>query len=1135
MSFDIPRKLWEHPAPETTAMFKFKTNLERQTGLHFKDFEALHAYSIANRSDFWRFTFTQFPIVWHGHLPAHVVDESASVETNPKWFPGVKLNYAQNVLFSGDEAGRPTKRHKEDDRVALTEVREGGSLEPQRRVTNSIDTLVVFLATASLGALFSSSSADMGIKGILDRLLQIRPTYVFFDDWAVYNGKTIDLRPKIKETIAGLRAVPEFRSVIAQARFPGRPNDVSSSPGAKPHLYRMRLFRPSPHRLLVRHDRSPKCIVHAVGGLVMNAHKEGRLHHCVDETSVKLQYTTTGWIMYMQVPSALILGAHPVLYDGSPFVPDARVLLRLVHDLRVTHLGISPRYLEELRREKIAPRDDYDLSALAVVVSTGMVLPEALFHWFYDHMSLGMDVQVFSPEGARMPDGEPGELVCVQAFPTMPVSFFGEGAAAKYRSSYFERFPGIWTHGDFIQVHPVTRQVNFLGRSDGVLNPSGVRFGSAEIYNVVNAHFADRVADSVCVGQRRPQDSDERVLLFLLMKEGHRFTKALAADIKQAIRKDLSPRHVPAYVFETPEIPTTVNMKKVELPVKQILSAFATIVFVTRVRGNLHMWSAELSRIKVTKANFPTRTWKTESSSLANSQITLATYIKLPRMADPITTSRETNNDGGGHIKEKMQADNSSIEGTVLHQDQEQGAVDGFSPEEEKKLLRKVDWALLPLLSFLYLVSFIDRSNIGNAKVAGLTDDLDMKGMQYNTAVTLFFVPYTLFEVPSNILLKMMRPSLWISIILLCWGTVMTLMGLVNSYSGLLAGRFFLGLAEAGFFPAASYLLTIWYKRYEYQRRLGIFYAAASMSGAFSGLLAFAIEKMAGIGGRTAWQWIFILEGLVPVLCSVVVYFCLADSPETAGFLTPRERKFIVDRVAGETGSDQGQVTNNDKISWAQIKAGLSEWKAWVMILVYWGNSVGVYGFTATAPTVVKDLGYSSANAQLMTIPVYAFGVVMVLVVALVLDRGMRLHRAARHPHPKYPGVTYAFLFPVAGGLYGGFPPMISWLANNLSPSSKRAVGLALLISVGNMGGLMGSNIYLSREAPVYHTGYGVSLTMLGVGILAAIALRISYARENKLRDELLAEIGEEGVRARYTEQELLDLGDKSPFFRYTL
>ncbi|CAI4214376.1 unnamed protein product [Parascedosporium putredinis] len=387
MSFDIPRKLWEHPAPETTAMFKFKTNLERQTGLHFKDFEALHAYSIANRSDFWRFTFTQFPIVWHGHLPAHVVDESASVETNPKWFPGVKLNYAQNVLFSGDEAGRPTKRHKEDDRVALTE-------------------------------------------GILDRLLQIRPTYVFFDDWAVYNGKTIDLRPKIKETIAGLRAVPEFRSVIAQARFPGRPNDVSSSP--------------------------------------------------------------------------------------EPLMP--------------LHAGGC------------------------------------------QHMSLGMDVQVFSPEGARMPDGEPGELVCVQAFPTMPVSFFGEGAAAKYRSSYFERFPGIWTHGDFIQVHPVTRQVNFLGRSDGVLNPSGVRFGSAEIYNVVNAHFADRVADSVCVGQRRPQDSDERVLLFLLMKEGHRFTKALAADIKQAIRKDLSPRHVPAYVFETPEIPTTVNMKKVELPVKQIVS-----------------------------------------------------------------------------------------------------------------------------------------------------------------------------------------------------------------------------------------------------------------------------------------------------------------------------------------------------------------------------------------------------------------------------------------------------------------------------------------------------------------------------------------------------------------------------------
>ncbi|KEZ44912.1 Acetoacetyl-CoA synthetase [Scedosporium apiospermum] len=655
MSPPIPRKLWEHPAPETTEMFKFKRSLEQKAGVTLKDFEDLHSYSVTNRSDFWRHTFESFPLVWHGVLPEKVVDESAKIETNPVWFPGVKLNLAQNILYTGDASGRATKKHKEDDKVALTEVREGGHLDLRRQLTwgelrervarlasamktrgvkkgdrialvasNSIDTLTVFLAATSLGALFSSSSADMGIKGILDRLLQIRPAYVFFDDWAVYNGKKIDLRQKIKDTIDGMKSIPEFRGVVAQERFLGQPANVSgiarcetwsnfiadaTNTSGEPFFEECSFSDPALIVFSSGTTGPPKCIVHAIGGLILTAHKEGRLHHCVDENSVHLQYTTTGWIMYVQVPFSLLLGAHPVLYDGSPFFPDARVLLNLVGDLKITHLGISPRYLEELQREKIIPREMLDLSHLKVVVSTGMVLPEALFEWFYDvgfpahthlgnisggtdiaacftmqnplmplyaggcqHRGLGMDVQAFDPEGKPLPDGEAGELVCVSAFPTMPIGFFGPGGQEKYFNSYFARFPSVWTHGDFIQVHPHTKQVTFLGRSDGVLNPSGVRFGSAEIYNVLNAHFADRIADSICVGQRRPQDSNERVLLFVLMKEGHKFTKSLVRDIKQAIRTDLSPRHVPAFVFETPEIPTTVNMKKVELPVKQIVS-----------------------------------------------------------------------------------------------------------------------------------------------------------------------------------------------------------------------------------------------------------------------------------------------------------------------------------------------------------------------------------------------------------------------------------------------------------------------------------------------------------------------------------------------------------------------------------
>ncbi|KAF2093482.1 MFS general substrate transporter [Rhizodiscina lignyota] len=469
---------------------------------------------------------------------------------------------------------------------------------------------------------------------------------------------------------------------------------------------------------------------------------------------------------------------------------------------------------------------------------------------------------------------------------------------------------------------------------------------------------------------------------------------------------------------------------------------------------------------------------------------------------------------------------------------------------EQKRILRKVDLRLVPLLTFLYLISFVDRSNIGNAKIAGLTEDLHMVGLEYNTAVTLFFICYTLLEVPSNIVLKILRPSIWISILLFSWGTVMTLMGLVTTYHGLLVARFFLGVAESGFFPAATFLLTLWYRRFEYQQRLSIFYAAASLAGAFSGLLAFAIEKMDGVAGRTGWQWIFILEGLVPVGMSFVLYFILPDSPETARFLTKREKEFIINRLAIETGSGRGHVTNHDKIKFHHVKAGFSDWKLWCFIFVYWGNSVAVYGFSATVPTVIEELGYTAADAQLLTIPLYVFAVILIIVFAFWSDRIQNRWRfivagyslavcgliaQLAIPHPKFPGVTYGFLFALCGGMYAGYPPMLTWIANNLAPSSKRAVGMALVISIGNMGGIMGSNIYLAREAPKYKTGFGVSLVMLGLGIIAALILRVAYGRENKKRDALLAEIGEEGVHSRFTDQELLDMGDKSPFFRYCI
>ncbi|KAI9373199.1 hypothetical protein BJX61DRAFT_398983 [Aspergillus egyptiacus] len=660
---DIPRKLWEHPNPKSTQMWAFKQKLEQEKQLSFPTYYDLYTWSVKNRAAFWDFAWKYFPVIHEGTYST-VVDESARIDSIPRWFEGVRLNFAENMLFTAEKAADGshfvTTTGKEDSKVVATQVREGAS-EPAISITwsqlrqrtgkllqalkavgvtkgdriaivasNSIDTLVVFLATTALGALFSSASTDTGVKGILDRLVQIKPKYVFFDDAAVYNGKHIDLRPKITDVVKGLADVPEFKSVVTLSRFSDRPVDVSSVPKAQP-LSQLLATAPSDKLEFVRVNfrdpflvafssgttGKPKPIVHGVGGYILNSNKEARLHRGHGPNSVTLQYTTTGWIMYLSAISGLLFGGRAILYDGSPFIPDAKVLIHLLGKYKVTHFGTSPRYLHELRKNKISPRKETDLTNLSIVTSTGMVLPESLAEWFYDYgfpahaqlanisggtdlaacfglenpltplylggcqgLPLGIPVEVYDQadegvsgvKGTPVPDGVPGELVATAAFPTMPVMFLGEDGPKKYFDSYFSRFDNVWTHGDFISIHPTTKQVFFLGRSDGVLNPSGIRFGSAEIYNVIETQFATEIADSLCVGQRRPQDSDESLMLFLLMRPGYRFSKELVGRVKEAIRRALSARHVPKYVFETKEIPTTVNLKKVELPVKQIVS-----------------------------------------------------------------------------------------------------------------------------------------------------------------------------------------------------------------------------------------------------------------------------------------------------------------------------------------------------------------------------------------------------------------------------------------------------------------------------------------------------------------------------------------------------------------------------------
>jgi acetoacetyl-CoA synthetase len=350
------------------------------------------------------------------------------MDSIPRWFEGVRLNFAENILyFSGRSTGkRTTAGGKEDNKVAVTEVREGGTevrhytwLELRRQVallanamrsrgvkkgdrvaviaSNSFDTLCVFLAVTSLGGLFSSSSTDMGTKGILDRLLQVDPVYVFFDDWAIYNGKSIDLRPKIQDVLDGLKPLKNFKSIVTQPRFTYYASVadlrdtmtlsrflVAAQGDFTPRFERLEYRDP----FLVVYSSGttgvPKCIVHSVGGVLTSAMKEGRLHRDVGPDTVQLQYTTTGWIMYMSSVLNLLSGARAVLYDGSPFQPSPRAFIKVIGEQKVTNLGLSPRFFHELQKNNISPREVTDLSSLRACTSTGMVLKDQLFEWFYD-------------------------------------------------------------------------------------------------------------------------------------------------------------------------------------------------------------------------------------------------------------------------------------------------------------------------------------------------------------------------------------------------------------------------------------------------------------------------------------------------------------------------------------------------------------------------------------------------------------------------------------------------------------------------------------------------------------------------------------------------------------------------------
>ncbi|KAK7033226.1 major facilitator superfamily domain-containing protein [Favolaschia claudopus] len=484
-----------------------------------------------------------------------------------------------------------------------------------------------------------------------------------------------------------------------------------------------------------------------------------------------------------------------------------------------------------------------------------------------------------------------------------------------------------------------------------------------------------------------------------------------------------------------------------------------------------------------------------------------------------------------------------------------------LSTEQERKLWRKVDLRLMPILSLMYLLSFLDRGNIGNARLDGLQDQLNLGGNKYNIALTMFFVPYCLFECPANLVLKRFRPSRWLPGITVrpslavVWGTVMyvvgasnllfdgadvgvsfrTLMGLVKTYPQLVGVRVCLGVAEAGLFP-----LSLWYPRHMLQWRIGIFFGAASMAGAFSGLLAFGINFMSGTHGLLGWSWIFILEGIATVAVGLVAFLILVDFPATATFLTPEERSYIVFRKK----YDNSSVGEEEHFAMRHLIAALTDWQVWLHILIYMSIIGPLYGITLFLP-----FGHNVPISQLLTVPPYRnlirtnYQAIVLFIFAYWSDKikkrapfiyaglTMLLIGFSINISNAPSGVKYFGTFFCVAGSYAAFPGVVAWLGNNLSGQYKRGVGMALHIGIGNFSGAIASNIYRTQDKPRFIVGHGCELMFVGIGIICVPIAVITYTRINKRRDEIargMLERGEKMLASPSADSEPLDFGGLS-------
>ena len=626
MNDNTAQPLWQ-PSPErikASNLKRFAESLERELGKRFDDYESLHAWSCEAPEIFWaqiwRFTEIRASRQWDAVL------SDADQFPGARWFEGARLNFAENLLRHRSDKPALIARLENGARKTLTYdelyqrvsecaagLRKLGVVRGDRVagfMPNIPETIVAMLATASIGAIWSSCSPDFGINGVMDRFGQIEPKVLFGCDGYFYNGKTIDTLPRLEaicgkiESISQLVVVPVVDaspSIDKMDRAVNWAEFLSTERGA------VLVFEPLPfnHPLYIMYSSGttgvPKCIVHSAGGTLIQHLKEHRLHVDLKPSDRLFYFTTCGWMMWNWLVSGLASEATVVLYDGSPFYPEPKSLIDLVEQEQVSIFGTSAKYISALEKAGVNPNKTHDLLHLRTMLSTGSPLSQESFRYVYRDIKadlclasisggtdiiacfvlgnpwlpvwegeiqcrgLGMAVEIWDDDG-RSVWQQKGELVCIKPFPNAPIYFWGDPDQKQYRAAYFETYPGIWAQGDYGEI-TANQGMIIHGRSDAVLNPGGVRIGTAEIYRQVEK--LSEVIDSICIGQN--WEDDVRVVLFVVLRAGLALDEALRARIRSTIRRETTPRHVPARIIAVTDIPRTISGKIVELAVRNVV------------------------------------------------------------------------------------------------------------------------------------------------------------------------------------------------------------------------------------------------------------------------------------------------------------------------------------------------------------------------------------------------------------------------------------------------------------------------------------------------------------------------------------------------------------------------------------